>query len=69
MLEKIHGQDKLISAYLLFKKKTSRIITGGIFGITLTLRGCIQFYIFPFNFMSTIYFVFGLCQAITGYVA
>ena len=30
---------------------------------------CIQFYIFPPNFMSTIYFIFGFCQAGTGYAA
>lgn len=29
----------------------------------------IQFYMFPLNFMSTIYFVFGFCQAATGYAA
>lgn len=42
---------------------------GGIFGVTLMLWICIQFYIFPLNFMSTIYFLFGLCQAATGYAA
>lgn len=30
---------------------------------------CIQFYMFPFNFMSTIYFIFGAAQAATGYAA
>ena len=30
---------------------------------------CIQFYIFPLNFMSTAYFIFGLIQTITGYAA
>lgn len=30
---------------------------------------CIQFYIFPPNFMSTIYFIFGFCQAAAGYAA
>ena len=30
---------------------------------------CIQFYMFPLNFMSTIYFLFGLAQAGTGYAA
>ena len=45
------------------------MILGGIFGVTLMLWICIQFYMFPFNFMSTAYFIFGLCQAITGYAA
>ena len=39
-----------------------------IMDLTL-VRICIQFYIFPLNFMSTIYFLFGLCQAATGYAA
>ena len=29
---------------------------------------CIQFVIFPPNFMSTSYFVFGLIEALTGYM-
>ena len=65
----VNGITNLISAFLLFKKKTAGIIAGGIFGITLMLWICIQFYMFPFNFMSTAYFIFGLCQAVTGYVA
>ena len=53
---------------LLFKKKLG-VILGGIFGVTLMLWICIQFYMFPLNFMSTIYFVFGFLQAATGYAA
>ena len=44
-------------------------ITGGIFGGTLMLWICIQFYMFPLNFMSTAFFVIGFCQAATGYAA
>lgn len=40
-----------------------------IFGITLMLWICIQFYMFPFNFMSTSFFIFGFLQAATGYAA
>ena len=40
-----------------------------IFGITLMLWICIQFYMFPLNFMSTSYFIFGFLQAATGYAA
>lgn len=29
----------------------------------------IQLYMFPLNFMSTAYFIFGLCQAVTGFIA
>ena len=65
----VNGLTNLTAAVLLFLKKPLGIILGGLFGITLMLWICIQFYMFPLNFMSTIYFIFGLCQAITGYVA
>jgi hypothetical protein len=45
------------------------VLLGGIFGITLMLWIGIQFYMFPLNFMSTAYFIFGLCQAVTGFMA
>lgn len=35
----------------------------------LMLWICIQFYMFPRNFMSTSYFIFGFLQAVTGYMA
>ena len=65
----VNGLTNLTAAVLLILKKKSGVILGGIFGITLMLWICIQFYMFPLNFMSTIYFIFGLCQAITGYMA
>ena len=65
----VNGLTNLTAAILLFRKKKIGVILGGIFGVTLMLWICIQFYMFPLNFMSSIYFVFGLCQAITGYVA
>ena len=65
----VNGLTNLTAAVLLFRKKKLGVILGGIFGVTLMLWICIQFYMFPVNFMSSIYFVFGLCQAITGYVA
>ena len=65
----VNGLTNLTAAVLLLKKKKLGVILGGIFGVTLMLWICIQFYMFPLNFMSTIYFVFGLCQAITGYAA
>ena len=65
----VNGLTNLTAAVLLLKKKKLGVILGGIFGVTLMLWICIQFYMFPFNALSTIYFVFGLCQAITGYIA
>ncbi len=65
----VNGLTNLTAAILLLRKKKAGVILGGIFGVTLMLWICIQFYMFPLNFMSTIYFVFGFCQAVTGYVA
>lgn len=65
----VNGITNLTAALLLFMKKKIGVILGGVFGITLMLWICIQFVIFPVNFMSTIYFVFGFCQAVTGYAA
>ncbi len=69
MLLVVNGITNLTAATLLFVKKKAGVVLGGTFGITLMLWICIQFYTFPFNFMSTIYFVFGFCQAVTGYAA
>lgn len=65
----VNGTTNLTAAALLFAKKKSGVFLGGLFGITLMLWICIQFYMFPLNFMSTIYFVFGFLQAVTGYAA
>jgi hypothetical protein len=47
-------------------KKPSGVWLGTLFGITLMLWIVIQFIIFPFNFMSAAYFVFGALQCLTG---
>ena len=65
----VNGLSNLTAAALLLAKKKCGAVLGGIFGVTLMLWICIQFYIFPLNFMPTIYFIFGLCQASTGYAA
>ena len=65
----VNGITNLTAAVLLLRKKRIGVILGGVFGITLMLWICIQFYMFELNFMSTSYFIFGLCQAVTGYVA
>lgn len=64
----VNGITNITASILLILKKKSGIVLGGIFGITLMLWICIQFVIFPYNFMSTSYFIFGFCQAITGYM-
>ena len=65
----VNGLTNITAAALLIAKRRSGVILGGIFGITLMMWICIQFYMFPPNFMSTIYFIFGFAQAATGYAA
>lgn len=65
----VNGITNLVAAGLILSKKKCGIILGGIFGITLMLWICIQFYMFPLNFMSTIYFIFGFCQTLTAFIA
>ena len=64
----VNGISNLTAAGLLIANKRSGAVLGGVFGITLMLWICIQFYMFPLNFMSTAYFIFGFIQAITGYM-
>lgn len=65
----VNGIPNLTAAVLLLKKKKSGIVCGTIFGVTLMAWITIQFVIFPANFMSTIYFCFGILQALTGLAA
>lgn len=65
----VNGLTNLTAAGLLLAKKPAGVVLGGVFGVTLMLWICIQFYMFPPNFMSTSCFIFGLIQAATGYMA
>ena len=65
----VNGLTNLTAAVLLLKNRKAGVILGGIFGITLMLWICIQFYMFPLNFMSTAFFIFGACQAVAGFAA
>ena len=65
----VNGITNLTAAALLFSKKKSGVFLGGLFGVTLMLWICIQFYMLPLNFMSTAFFVIGFLQAATGYAA
>lgn len=65
----VNGLTNLAAAGLLLLKRKAGTVLGGVFGLTLMLWICIQFYIFPFNCMSTSFFLFGAAQAATGYAA
>lgn len=65
----VNGIPNLVAAALIIAKKKAGIVLGGIFGVTLMLWITIQFIIFPANFLSIFYFIFGIAQAATGYAA
>ncbi|MEA4824434.1 MAG: hypothetical protein VB111_10015 [Clostridiaceae bacterium] len=62
----VNGLTQLFTFVLLLRchRKAPACVTGC--GVILMLWICIQFYMFPMNFMSTIYFIFGLTEAING---
>lgn len=64
----VNGLTNLTAASLLLAKRNAGITLGGLFGVTLMLWIRIQFYMFPPNFMSTIYFMFGFAagRAVPG---
>ena len=62
----INGLSNLTASIFLFLKKKTGYILGTVFGITLMMWIIIQFVIFPANFMSTIYFIFGFLQMVSG---
>lgn len=66
MLLIVNGITNLVAAGFLFAKKKTGYYLGGLFGITLMAWIIIQFCTLPANFMSTIYFFFGLFQFIAG---
>lgn len=49
----VNGLTNLTAAVLLVLKNKTGVVLGGVFGVTLMLWICIQFVIFPLNFMST----------------
>lgn len=65
----VNGLTNLVAFGLLLGNKKLGVILGGVFGITLMLWICIQFYVLPANFISIAYFIFGFIQAVTGYLA
>lgn len=65
----VNGLSNLTAAALILRKKLIGVKLGMAFGVTLMLWIVIQFIIFPFNVLSTAYFVFGIIQAATGYAA
>lgn len=65
----VNGLSNLVASTLILFKKRAGLYLGMIFGFTLMLWIIIQFVIFPPNFLSTVYFIFGVLQFLTGYMA
>lgn len=63
----VNGLTQLFTFLLLCRKHHAASLCGAVCGVLLMLWICIQFYIFPFNFMSISYFIFGLLEALTGF--
>ena len=58
----VNGIPQITTAILLIKRHKFAAIASLFCGILLMLWICIQFVIFELNFMSCIYFVFGLIE-------
>jgi len=64
----VNGITNITSFILIYKNHRYAALSAMCCGIILMLWITVQFVIFPLNFMSTLYFVFGLLQALTGYM-
>jgi uncharacterized membrane protein len=62
----VNGLTNTISVILIFRRNKYAPLSGLICGIILMLWITVQFFIFTFNFMSTLYFIFGILQAVNG---
>ena len=63
-----NGLTNTISLILIFRRSKYAAVSGIICGIILIFWISIQFYIFPVNFLSTLYFVFGILQTLNGWM-
>lgn len=65
----VNSLSNIVASYLIIKDKKIGLILGTVFGFTLILWITIQFIIFPFNMLSTTYFVIGFLQLLFGYIS
>lgn len=63
-----NGVTNAVTLAMLVKRSKYGGLAGGICGIILMLWITVQFVIFPINFMSSIFFLFGLLQAANGFI-
>ena len=65
----VNGLAQLIAARLLIKRRKTAYKSAAVCGVLLMLWITIQFFIFPFNWLSTTYFILGLAEAALGLIA
>ena len=65
----VNGISNVTAFILILRKKRVGYVLGTVFGFTLMLWITIQFVIFPSNWLSRLYFVFGCLQLVCGYAA
>jgi hypothetical protein len=64
----VNGITNFFSFFFICTKHRFAALSVMFCGIILMIWITIQFFIWSFNFMSNIYFIFGLLQAFTGYM-
>jgi len=64
----VNGLTNFISFFLIYRKSRYAALSVIFCGIILMLWITLQFVIWNFNFLSNTYFIFGLLQALTGYL-
>lgn len=69
MLLVVNGLTNLTAAVLLIARKKSGVVCSVVFGITLMLWICIQFYLWGGVLISVLYFIFGFTQSATAVAA
>ena len=62
----VNGMTNFISFFLIIKKHPYAALSGLICGIILMLWTTVQFFVFPLNVLSMLYFIFGLLQVWTN---
>ncbi len=62
----INGLTNLAAFGLLAMRHRFAPVTGAVCGVILMLWICVQFWLWGLHWMSVLYFVFGLAEALTG---
>jgi len=64
----VNGGTNFISFFLIYRKRRYAALSVMCCGIILMLWITLQFVIWDFNWLSNTYFIFGMLQAVTGYM-